>query len=74
MSREAQSRRFYGWIAVAERKLDRGQNRKRKGTRGGEGEQTRQSCNGSNLGNKKRKADDLQRSLALLCLCLVAVD
>ena len=32
----------------------------------------RQSRNTSNLGNKKRKVDDLQRSLALLCL--VAVD
>ena len=60
---------------MAERKLDRGQNRKIKGTGvGWERAETRQSCNGSNLGNKKRKADDLQRSLALLCLCLVAVD
>ena len=29
---EAQSSSFYGWITVAERKLDRGQSRKRKHT------------------------------------------
>ena len=38
---EEESRRFFGWITIAERKLGRGQNRKQKGmevAEGGRGE------------------------------------
>ena len=72
---------FSVYNTIAERKLDRGQNRKRKGMGGGGGGErrsllslARQGRNVSNLTNKKRKADDLKRSPALLCLCLVTID